>query len=216
MELGAGWGTWLVAGAVAARNRGIPDLSLLGVEADPGHFGFLRQHFIDNGLDPDEHLLFQAAVGAKAGHALWPRVIAKDDWGSRPIYEDETRGAELNGSVSDHLGRKFTDFMKVPVLAIDDLLLLQDRWDLMHVDVQGGEVSICEAGLALMNERVHWLIIGTHARTIEGQLISILVGSAWVLENEKPARFNFVTDAPSHESMTTHDGTQVWRNPRRD
>jgi hypothetical protein len=180
------------------------------------HFGFLRQHFIDNGLDPDEHLLFEAAVGAKAGCALWPRVSARSDWGSRPIHCDGTRGADVSPSISDHLGRTQNDAFKIPVLAINDLLALQDRWDFMHVDVQGEEVKICEAGLGLVNKRVHWLVVGTHSRVIEGLLISIFAGAGWVLENEKPARFNFRPNAPSIESMTSCDGTQVWRNPRFD
>jgi hypothetical protein len=36
MELGAGWGSWLVGGAVAGRLRGINAVRLLGVQADPG------------------------------------------------------------------------------------------------------------------------------------------------------------------------------------
>jgi hypothetical protein len=216
MELGAGWGPWLVAGAVAARNIGIPDVFLLGAEGDPGHFGFLRQHFIDNGLDPNEHLLFKAAVGVRTGRALWPRVAARSDWGSRPIYCDGPSGTDGSGVVSDYLGRSFSDAFEVPVLAVNDLLALQERWDLVHLDVQGEEVTVCEAGLALMNERVHWLVIGTHSRIIEGLLISSLAGAGWILENEKPAKFNFVPGSPSIESMTSHDGTQVWRNPRLD
>lgn len=54
------------------------------------------------------------------------------------------------------------------MLAINNLLALQDRWDFMHVDVQGEEVKICEAGLGLTNERVRWLVVGTRSRVIEG------------------------------------------------
>jgi len=38
--------------------------------------------------------------------------------------------------------------------------------------------------------------------------------AGWILENEKPTRFVFDVDTSSLERMTTHDGTQVWRNPR--
>jgi hypothetical protein len=67
MELGAGFGLWTIAGAFAAKLRGIKDIRLCAVEGDSGHFRFLRQHFIDNGFDPDQHALFEAAVGTKAG-----------------------------------------------------------------------------------------------------------------------------------------------------
>ena len=74
LELGAGWGPWLVAGAKAARLRGIGTVRLYGVEADPTHFEFMVRHFIDNDLDPNGQHLFQAAVGLTPGS----RAVAED------------------------------------------------------------------------------------------------------------------------------------------
>ena len=37
MELGAGWGPWLINGASAARHLGIKNIKMLGVETDAGH-----------------------------------------------------------------------------------------------------------------------------------------------------------------------------------
>ena len=37
-ELGAGWGPWLIASAIAAKHKGIKDVFLVGVEADDQHF----------------------------------------------------------------------------------------------------------------------------------------------------------------------------------
>lgn len=201
MELGAGWGPWIVAGAVAARNIGFRNISLMAVEGDPGHFAFLRQHLIDNGLNPDQHTLLQAAAGAKPGRARWPRVEPRNSYGTRPVF-----GAEAHPSQT----------LDVPVLSITDLLHQQARWDLVHIDVQGSEVALCEAGLSTLNERAHWLVIGTHSRLTDGLLISLLTGAGWVLENEKPAIFDFRPNAPCLESLTRIDGTQVWRNPRLD
>ena len=201
MELGAGWGPWVVAGAVAARNAGIRNISLLAVEGDPGHFAFLRQHFIDNGLNPDQHVLLQAAVGARPGRARWPRVEPRNSYGTRPLT-----------GVDAQLANTF----ELKVLSMSDLLRQQNRWDLVHVDVQGSEVEICEAAIALLNERAHWLVVGTHSRLIEGQLISLLMNAGWVLENEKPVIFEVQRSAPSAEALTRVDGTQIWRNPRLD
>ena len=60
-ELGAGFGRWLVAGACAQRR---PDLAirLIGVEAEPTHFGWMKEHLRDNGINPDNHRLIQAAA----------------------------------------------------------------------------------------------------------------------------------------------------------
>ncbi|HET6573489.1 MAG TPA: hypothetical protein VFG68_07800, partial [Fimbriiglobus sp.] len=45
VELGAGWGPWLVVAAVAAARCGIRDVRLVGVEGSAAHCGFMRQHF---------------------------------------------------------------------------------------------------------------------------------------------------------------------------
>ena len=76
MELGAGYGRWAVRAASALRQRGIRQCHLVAVEAEPVHFGWLQQHFADNGLDPAQHTLVHGAVcdqpgarGATSSHA---------------------------------------------------------------------------------------------------------------------------------------------------
>jgi FkbM family methyltransferase len=196
MELGAGWGPWLVAGATAARRRGITALRLLGVEADPVHFAAMQQHFRDNGIDPADHVLLHAAVGGGAGRARFPRSAdARNDWGQRP--DADARAA---------------DMIEVDRVAIGDLIFREPVWDLVHIDVQGGEAELCRAAVELLGERVRWLVIGTHSRVIEGELVALLHAAGWQLENEKPARVVWNPAAATLEAMTTHDGTQVWRN----
>ncbi len=58
------------------------------------------------------------------------------------------------------------------------------------------------------------MIVGTHSRKIDGDLIDLMWRQGWVLEEEMPARFNFLGFLPTLEGMTYSDGTQVWRNPQ--
>ncbi len=212
MELGAGLGPWLVAGAVAARLRGISDLHLLGVEADPGRFAMMHQHFLDNGLDPEEHRLICAAVGVEKGHARWPRITdPANAAGARPVRE--VGGGLDEGDVA-YMQQAIEDFIDVDILPFEDLLLLEPTWDLVHVDVQGWEAKLCAGCVETLNARVRWMIIGTHSRAIDGQVIEVLHGAGWVLEQEKPTRFRFDPAQASLELMTEVDGVQVWRNPR--
>ena len=53
VELGAGWGRWLVDAWSVLKQIGKTDkrLLLVGVEAEPTHFEWMKQHFADNGLD---------------------------------------------------------------------------------------------------------------------------------------------------------------------
>jgi FkbM family methyltransferase len=208
MELGAGFGPWTIAGAVAARRRGVRDIRLTAVEGDAAHFRSLRQHFIDNGFKPEQHKLIEAAVGISAGFAEWPVLddaVATEEWGSRPI----TDGSWYTGQAPQQT-------KKIRMIPMRELVTQEARWDLIHIDVQGHEFEICRSCVEALNERAHWLIIGTHSRKIEGDLLDLLYKAGWQLEHEKPAKFTPQANPASLEAMTTLDGTQVWKNPRQD
>src|SRR5438270_860236 len=81
VELGAGWGPWLVAAHVAARQRGIHDIHLIGVEACKEHADWMRQHFIDNDIEPDRHNLIYGAIGPEDGTAWFPMIDPLTNWG---------------------------------------------------------------------------------------------------------------------------------------
>jgi FkbM family methyltransferase len=212
MELGAGWGPWLVAGAVAARLRGVHDLRLLGVEADPGRYELMRQHLLDNDLDPAAHRLVCAAVGVERGRARWPRIAdAANAGGARPVRES---GRTLDQDDAAYMQGAIDDFIDVEIVPFGDLISEEPIWDLVHIDVQGWEVKLCASCVEPLNARVRWLIIGTHSRLIEGEVIEILATAGWVLENEKPTRFHFAPGKSPIALMTEVDGVQVWRNPR--
>ncbi len=214
MELGAGMAPWLVVAATAARLRGITDIQLVGVEADPGRFALMAGHLRDNGLDPGQHRLFQAAVGVVAGAAKWPRLAdPRNAAGARPVRHGRDPGEALDADDVRYLGPAAADLIDVNILAFDDLLRLHPQWDLVHIDVQGGECDLCRSALRILTERVRYLVVGTHSRKLDGDLIEIMFAGGWVLEHEKPARMVFNPGHAVLENMTTHDGTQVWRNP---
>ncbi|MGI0134103.1 MAG: hypothetical protein ACREBW_04010, partial [Candidatus Micrarchaeaceae archaeon] len=121
MELGAGFGPWVVAGGVAARRKGIRNIRLCAVEGDPQHFQFLRQHLSDNEFDPDQHSLFQAAVGVSDGFADWPILEdSSDAWGLRP----------MQGS-RDCLGQEYQNRQRIAVIPMRDLVTAETCWDLI-------------------------------------------------------------------------------------
>jgi FkbM family methyltransferase len=204
IELGAGFGPWAIAGGTAARSRGIRTIKLYAVEGDPQHFRFLRQHFEDNGFNPNEHVLLEAVVGVEAGVAQWPLMEdTSAEWGSRPILED-----------GDYLGRTFESTQNVTVIPMADLIRREQHWDLVHIDVQGHEVEICRSCLNDLNERVSWIVVGTHSRKLDGDMLELLCRADWELEHEKPTKFRYYRNPKTLEGMTLADGTQVWKNPR--
>jgi FkbM family methyltransferase len=216
LELGAGWGPWLISGAAAAKRRGISDIRLHGIEGDPEHFAAMETHFRDNGLDPTHHRLDNAAIGVKSGRATWPKLAnPSDDFAARPLACSADDGTSTgNAKAADYRGAIFDEWVDVEMLSFNSVLEREPLWDLVHIDVQGSETELCASSAEILSQRVRWLVIGTHSRKIDGDLIDLFFRHRWILENEKPARFEYNYNWGSLEAMTIVDGTQVWRNPR--
>jgi FkbM family methyltransferase len=204
MEVGAGFGPWSAAGVVAARRRGIKDIHATAVEADPVRFAALRQTVDDNDF-ASIATLHCAAVDTASGVGHWPNAPQSlTDAGLRLIPEGER---------TDYRGRVYADTREVTLIAFSELIGT-NTWDLIHVDVQGHELNICTAAMEALNRHVRRLIIGTHSRKLDGDVFDLFWRAGWTLENEKPSRVDFRKEFPSLEHMTTHDGTQIWRNTR--
>ena len=86
IEAGCGYGRWLMAAAYALRRRR-PEMvfSFMGIEAEPTHFGWLRKHFLDNNVDPDQHHLVFGAVEDLDGEATFVTGHASEWYGQYVI-----------------------------------------------------------------------------------------------------------------------------------
>ncbi len=209
-EIGAGWGPWVVSCAQIARKLGIDDIRVYGYEADPGRFNLMERHFTDNRFQRSQYKLFMQAVGPERGRARWPKIQdAPNSGGARPVRDDGVNTvADIN-----YMGEA-NEWLDIEVVAFSDVLAQEKVWDLIHIDIQGWEYQVCAATMDELNARVGWVVIGTHSRAIDSDLMQLFIRNGWVLENEKPTAFRFREDAPTLESMTYTDGVQGWRNPR--
>ncbi len=202
IELGCGWGCWMNNTGVAAKSRGL-DVHVIGVEGDEHHMQLAREALAVNGIAPDEYTLVRGVAAAGPGFALFP-LWDEDDarWGSEPRFG--VSKAESDAAVASG---KFESLQMVPLAeAIGD----HRRVDLLHMDIQGGEAELVKQTVPLLNERFAYIVIGTHSRIIEGQLLETLLDAGWKLEIERPAIFRVVDGRP----QTTVDGVQGWRNPK--
>jgi len=80
--------------------------------------------------------------------------------------------------------------------------------DLIHVDIQGDEYRVISSAKRILKEKVKRLVIGTHSRTIEQQLLEELTLPDWELEAEEACVFKQFLGV----SLAVRDGCQVWRN----
>lgn len=210
VELGAGYAPWLTFSAKAAQRSGISQIHLLAVEADLERHGLMKTHLADNGLyfppvtsSPEQNVKIEvvhAAVSDSNGTLKFDSQSLLD-WGAAPVEGDsdvDYRGYAINPSEVNSLTIE---------RAINDL----DIIDFLHIDIQGYEYRAVLSSLEALRDKVRIMLIATHSRKIEGDLLDTLHEKGWRLIYEKPCKFE---RAPKGNltALTTLDGTQVWMN----
>lgn len=202
-ELGCGWGCWMNISGMAARQRG-KEIFLTGVEGDLGHIEFAKQALSTNGMSPADYRLINGIAAGSSGIALFPRQdVPGVAWGLEPVFgasEEQAAQALAQGTHDS-----------VPMVSMAELLADTPKLDLLHIDIQGGEVDLIRSSLETLNEKVAYIVVGTHSRSIDGKIIDILNGaSEWTLEIERPC----IASLSEHGAATLIDGVQGWRNNR--
>lgn len=210
-ELGAGFAPWLVVANTFAKQRlGIRRARYVAVEADPARLPLIEMHFRDNGLplpgasNPAvETAIINAAVADSLGELHFSAQNIHDWGGSLCADVDHV----------DYRGFK-GESVAVPARRIDDLIADETHIDLVHIDIQGWEAKSIFASIDILNKKVVSMVIGTHSRVIEGELITLLRESGWLLIYEKPCKFHCQSPLPDLVGATHFDGTQFWVNSR--
>lgn len=201
IELGCGWGCWMLNTGMAARRTG-RGVHVIGVEGDAGHIAFAKAGLAENGFADYESTLVTGIAAGQSGVALFPlQETAGESWGLEPVLgADEARTQELMAT-----GR----YSALPMISLAELAAAHARIDLLHIDIQGGEADLVEACLDILSAKFAYVLIGTHSREIEGRLFEVMLGAGWVLDMERPAFLTLAGDRPE----VTVDGVQSWRNP---
>jgi len=221
-EIGAGFGRWLVRGAVAARREGRP-FHGIAVEAEPDHFRWLRQHCRDNGVTEDRLDLVWAAIDSEPGFV--PFAAGRpDSWYGQGVrmqsplaFPDQSARRRLKAR--SVLGRPAVadadqnGTIWAPRVTLVDLLAPYPRVDLVDVDVQGLELSILEPAIDDLNARVRRLHIGTHSLSVERGLRVLFGRNGWAKVYDYPSHSHSTTP---HGEIDFADGVQTWINPRLD
>jgi FkbM family methyltransferase len=203
VELGAGWGRWLVRGAAALRQRRptCPFL-LVGVEAEPTHFRWLKQHFADNAIPRTSARLVRAACSAADGYVWFETGNAETHYG-QTIASRPTWYRWLRHLVS---GKK----RRVTAISLDTLLAELPVVDLIDLDVQGAELIVLQGAVERLQKQVRRVHIGTHNRYVEVALRAIFEEMGWEKAFDYPCLATAETD---FGTITFQDGVQSWRNP---
>lgn len=201
VELGCGWGCWMNITGVVAKRKG-KKVKIYGVEGAKGNIQLANDALTTNGFLPEEYEVFHGIATAKPGFALFPVYDQPGlSWGGKPLFDISAREAEK----LVRSGR----YMKLPQVTISELGDKIGRIDLLHVDIQGGELELIPNAINPITKTVAYLLIGTHSRQIEGVMHDTLLKAGWILEIERPAIIEV-----GEKIKNQVDGVQGWRNPR--
>jgi FkbM family methyltransferase len=217
VELGAGYGPWLVFGAKAALRHGIRKICLLAVEADLQRHTLLHTNLADNGLPLPDEVSAGAAddqdsyVDVRCIHGAISDIVGKVSFGSQSVFDWGASPIE-DGSSKDYRGIT-VDAQEIDTYTIDSVLIDLESVDFMHMDIQGFELRSIRASLDALQRKVKVLLVATHSRALEGGIIDLLHDNGWKLLYEKPCKFRPGSDIDL-SALTYLDGTQVWINTR--
>ena len=205
IDLGAGWGRWLLSAAALARLRGDLNVRLVGIEAEPTHYRWLRRHFQRNGLRPRDHALIHAAITARPGSAQFYVGRALDWWGQCVVIP----GQGLK-EVPVPL-RRGVRIRQVPSLSLVELLAPYPHIDHIDSDIQGTELEVFASAVDQVNCRVGSIFIETHQTPAEEGLRKIFRDLGWTNRVDYPRG---QTCRTPHGLIAFPDGVQWWVNPR--
>jgi len=204
VEAGAGWGPWLAMAGVVCRSRGVHDVRLVGVEASTERFALMEEHLNFNALTDEAGAkvdLFRGAVWSHDGVIHFPESAV----------EDMGAAASSSAESTDYRGQPVST-AEVPCCRLDTLIGPDQAVDFLHVDVQGAEGELIASHLEWLNIAVKSMMIATHSRPLEGELMARLGEAGWILLREKPCRFGVGAAIPDWTGATTVDGSQYWIN----
>ena len=213
IELGAGYGTWLLRAHHSFRQLSDRPVYLIGVEGDVHHYQWMREHFLNNRIDPDQHHLINACVSDSEGMMAFMDSDNPDaEYGLKGLREDD----QHKFLEDEKPGHTFVDdsgqrYRTIRAITLNRLLEDLDRVDLIHMDIEGYEFRVVSQSIKALNEKAARLLIGTHSPAIESALTQILKTEGWTL------LYDFAQGEATETEwgpIQFRNGCQAWLNPR--
>ncbi|HXN08053.1 MAG TPA: FkbM family methyltransferase [Candidatus Acidoferrales bacterium] len=200
-ELGAGFGRWLVAAVCAARQKH-PGMrfELVGVEPEPTHFTWMKQHFVDNGLNPREHTLLEAVVNGTGEPAHFVIGYPREWYGQAIVPEGYREAAH------PHAGT-----IRLPAVRLIDLLKSHRYVDLIDMDIQGAEEEVVSSSIGAMSEKARRAYVSTHSAQIHEAVAHHFQDAGWKLATAHG--WTGAEEETVFGPVTFGDGIQYWLNP---
>lgn len=203
IELGAGYGQWMVNAILAYRLIKEGRCHGLALEAESNHYQWLKSHVERNlsHLDGVETDLLKGAAG-------------QDGEVSFPIIEDPR--ADYGASYFAGAPNEKTGYETVPGWSLKSIYgrVGHESVDLLHVDIQGGERDLfARSDLAELLSRTHVVLVGTHrSEEVHEMVLDRLTEAGMVVKVNWPRHSRIGT---AYGTVNTYDGEILAVNARR-
>lgn len=232
--LGASFGYQAVGSHRALQMLNPMPCKLIAIDPVAQNIEWARCHMLDNGINPDEHWLVQAAISDSNNPVFFPvgapgtgtqNCVATNEIRAREAYvrelvqqgaaEEALRNLLLyntTGLTTDLLpGRNFMAEIKlVSAVTLSDILGPFDLVDYLEADMQQSEIIVFPPFIDLLKKKVRRIHIGTHGQDVHWTLHELFASRDWEIV------FSYEPDA-THESglgtFKTCDGVLTVRNP---
>lgn len=237
ITLGACYGAQAVGAYKALQAINPMPAKLVCVEGDPDNVAWIEQHFRDNGLDPEEHWVLEAALGADHEPILYP--IHAAGTGAQNCYStnlpegrmDVARSVAQQGKLDSLItnlmlnnstgmqiqlapgsGYDFSAELKfVSATTLADVLGPFDRVDYVESDIQQSETIVFPPAIDALTRKVRRCHLGTHGAEVHDQMRDLFAGAGWDIVFDYSPNSRFETPYGSFE---TNDGVLTAVNPR--
>tara|TARA_R110002167_G_scaffold75500_1_gene210614 strand:+ start:1309 stop:2295 length:987 start_codon:yes stop_codon:yes gene_type:complete len=237
MTLGACYGNQAVGAYKALQAINPMPAKLVCVEGDPENVAWIHQHFRDNGIDPNDHWILEAALGADNKPILYPvgspgsgaqncystncaegrmavaETVARDGRFDAMLYNlllNNATGMSINlAQDSDYDFKAELKFVSATTLV--DVLGPFDRVDYVESDIQQSEAIVFPPAIEALSRKVRRVHMGTHGGDVHQQMVDLFVRDGWELVFDYPPNSRFETPWGNFE---TNDGVLTVLNPR--
>jgi hypothetical protein len=207
---------------------------LVAVEPEPDNQKWLRQHFLDNGIDPDNHWFVGSAISDTRQPVFFPvgapgtgaqNCFSTNEPGAREAYvaalaSSDQRDEALRNLLmfnTTGLTKNLTDDGKfkaeiklVSAVTLDDILSPFDFVDYIEADIQQSEILVIPPFMGLLRKKVRRIHVGTHGKDVHEELARLFRDEGWEIIFDYAPNMYFETP---YGNFLTNDGVLTVRNP---
>lgn len=217
LDLGTGWGEWVLALAGAIKNKLIPmtirNYYGVAVECDKYFYDYAWGNFASNKINA---IAVYGAVGKYNGETrVNVGYLSQKCCASSLSFGGYFSGSKLFALISGayHFLSRKTD--KVPMFCIDYLIEehMQGKVDIITMDIQGTEVMAIE-GMEKSLDNIGYMMIGTHGESIHEKVKNLLQDKFDFIIDASPNRITGINDSYAVICQRGQDGILLCKSKK--